>query len=83
MDDNQDNLLLDTPGCKRYCWYAKHDMKVQRIISQAKLSGIGFEPFWRFGVLLTRTHSQPMERENKNGNTKRQDDDTTAMSQFI
>jgi hypothetical protein len=52
------------------------------MINQAKLRSYRREPFWKFGVLVPRTHSQAMEIDMKNGNTKWQDAEETEMSQL-
>ena len=52
------------------------------MINQAKLRSYRREPFWKFGVLVPRTHSQEMEIDMNNGNTKWQDAEETEMSQL-
>ena len=74
--------LLETTGWKRFRRYAKIAKKLNQLINQAKLQSYRGEPFWKFGVLVPRTHSQAMEIDVKNGNTKWQDAETTEMSQL-
>ena len=52
------------------------------MINQVKLRSYCHEPFWKFGVLVPRTHSQAMEIDMKNRNTKWQDAEETEMSQL-
>ena len=75
--------LLDTPGWKRFRRYAKNEKKLNRLINQAKLRSYRREPFWKFGVLVPRTHAQAVELDKINGNTKWQDAEATEMSQLI
>ena len=77
------NNLLDTPGWKRFRRYAKNEKKLKRMISQAKLKSYRREPFWKFGVLVPRTHKQALEIDKKNGNTKWQDAEATEMQQLL
>ncbi|MFA9289401.1 MAG: reverse transcriptase domain-containing protein, partial [Weeksellaceae bacterium] len=74
--------LLDTAGWKRFRRYAKSEKKLSRMINQAKLQSYRREPFWKFGVLVPRTHSQAVEIDMKNGDTKWQDAEETEMSQL-
>jgi hypothetical protein len=75
--------LLDTTGWKRFRRYAKNEKKLNRMINQAKLKSYRREPFWKFGVLVPRTHAQAMELDKKNGNTKWQDAEAIEMSQLL
>jgi hypothetical protein len=74
--------LLDTSGWKRFRRYAKNEKKLNRMINQSKLQSYRREPFWKFGVLVPRTHSQAMEIDSKNGNTNWQDAEETEMNQL-
>ena len=53
------------------------------MINQAKLRSYRCEPFWKFGVLVPRTHAQALELDKKNGNTKWQDAEATEMEQLL
>ena len=75
--------LLDTSGWKRFKRYAKNEKKLNRMINQAKLQSYRREPFWKFGVLVPRTHAQAVELDRINGNTKWQDAEETEMRQLI
>ena len=75
--------LLDTSGWKRFRRYAKNEKKLNRMINQAKLQSYRREPFWKFGVLVPRTHAQAVELDRINGNTKWQDAEATEMRQLI
>ena len=75
--------LLDQTGWKRFRRYAKNEKKMQRMINQAKLRSYRRDPFWKFGVLVPRTHSQAIEIDEKNGNTKWQDAEATEMQQLL
>jgi hypothetical protein len=75
--------LLDTDGWKRFRRYAKNQKKMQRMINQAKLQSYRRDPFWKFGVLVPRTHKQAVEIDEKNGNTCWQDAEATEMRQLL
>jgi hypothetical protein len=75
--------LLDTPGWKRFRRYAKDEKKLRLKISQAKHRSYRREPFWKFGVLVPRTHEQAMELDKKNGNTKWQDAEAIERQQLL
>ena len=53
--------LLDTPGRKRCRSYAKNIKKIERLVKQAKLKSYQRDPFWKFGVLVSRKHQQAPE----------------------
>ncbi|MFA9289535.1 MAG: reverse transcriptase domain-containing protein [Weeksellaceae bacterium] len=74
--------LLDTPGWKHFNRFAKTEKKVQRMINQAKLRSYRREPFWKFGVLVPRTHAQAVELDKKNGNRLWQDAEEMEMNQL-
>jgi len=75
--------LLDTTGWKRFRRLAKNEKKVKRMINQAKLKSYRRDPFWKFGVMVPRTHAQVLELDKKNGNTKWQEAESTEMSQLL
>jgi hypothetical protein len=77
------NDLLETPGWKRFKRYAKNQKKMNRMINQAKLASYRREPFWKFGVLVPRTHAQAFDIDQKNGNTLWQDAEATEMRQLL
>ena len=52
------NNLIDTPGWKRFCRYAKSEKKLQRLINQAKLKNYRRDIFWKFGVEVPRTQDR-------------------------
>jgi hypothetical protein len=73
------NRLLDTPGWKRFKRLGQSEKKIKRIVNQAKLQSYRCDPFWKFGVLVPRTHVQAVKIDRKNGNTKWQDSEKTEM----
>ena len=77
------NNLLNTPGWKRFRHIYKNPKKVERMVNQAKLHSYRREPFWKYGVLVPRTHAQAIELDLKNGNTKWQDAEATEMRQLL
>jgi len=74
--------LLDTPGWKRFRRLAKNKKKIKRMINQAKLKSYRRDTFWKFGVMVPRTHAQVLELDKQNGNTKWQDAEATEMNQL-
>jgi hypothetical protein len=52
------------------------------IINQAISQRYYQKPFWKFGVLVTQTHSQGLDIDTKNGNIKWQDMEATEMRQL-
>jgi hypothetical protein len=77
------NGLLDTPGWKRFRRLGKSDKKIERLVMQAKLHSYRRNPFWKFGVLVPRTHSQATELDSKNGNTNWQDAEALEIAQLF
>jgi hypothetical protein len=77
------NGLLDTPGWKRFKHIAKNEKSIKRMVNQAKLSSYRREPFWKFGFLVPRNHSQAVEIDQSNGNTRWQDSEATEMDQLL
>jgi CTP:phosphocholine cytidylyltransferase-like protein len=59
----------------------KEQNKLDRIVNQTKVSSYRREPFWKFGVLVPRTHKQAMELDMKNN--KWQDSEATEMNQLL
>jgi hypothetical protein len=53
------------------------------MINQAKLKSYQRDPFWKLGVLVPRNHSQAVELDKANGNTKWQDAEATEKSQLM
>ena len=77
------NNLLDQTGWKRFRLFAKNEKKMQRMINQAKFRSYRRDPFWKFGLMVPRTHSQAIEIDEMNGNTKWQDAEATEMQQLL
>jgi hypothetical protein len=61
--------LLDEPGWKCFRHYTRDKNTLGRIVNQTKVSSYRREPFWKFRVLVPRTHTHAMELAMKN-NTK-------------
>ena len=53
--------LLDTAGWKRFRRYAKNKERITRMIHKAKTKSFRREPFWKFGVMVSRSHAQAMD----------------------
>jgi hypothetical protein len=67
------NQFLDTPGCKLFQRLRQSEKKFARMGNQAKRTSYHYDPFWKFGVFVPRTHAQAIEIDRKNGKTKCQD----------
>jgi hypothetical protein len=53
------------------------------MINQATLSNYRRAPFCKFGVLVPQNHTQAIELDKANGNTKWQDAEATEMGQLL
>jgi hypothetical protein len=53
--------LLSIPGWKPFRHIYKDPKKVGRMVNQAKLRSYRREPFWKFGVMVPRTHNQAVD----------------------
>jgi hypothetical protein len=67
----KDDPLLFTLGYKRFRRIFKNAVKVERMVNQAKLRPYRREPFWKFCVMVPRTHNQAIEIDQANGNCLR------------
>jgi hypothetical protein len=74
---------LNTPGWKRFRHMYKNKKKVDRMVNQAKIRSYRREPFWKFGVLVPRNHSQAVEIDQANGNHLWQESEATEMKQLV
>jgi hypothetical protein len=74
--------LLDTPGWKRFCHIAKNAKKVERMVNQAKLRSYHREPFWKFLVMVPRSHNQAVEIDQANGNCLWQESEAIEVKQL-
>jgi hypothetical protein len=52
------------------------------MVYQAKLKSFRRKPFWKFGVMVPRTHNQAVEIDQANGNQLWQDLEATEMKQL-
>jgi Reverse transcriptase (RNA-dependent DNA polymerase) len=77
------NNLLDTAGWKRFRRIANSDTKIERMVNQAKLRSYRRDPFWKFGVLVPRTHAQAIELDKQNNNNRWQEAEATEMGQLL
>jgi hypothetical protein len=75
--------LLDEPRWKRFRHYTRNTNSLGRIVNQTKAGTYRREPFWKFVVLVPRTHKQAMELAMKNNTKKWQDADATEMHQLL
>ena len=82
-DYARSNGILETPGWKRFKRLAKNEKKVERLVMQAKRQAYRRDPYWKFGVLVPRTHAQALELDLANGNTKWQDSERLEISQLL
>lgn len=78
----KNNGLLDTPGWKRFRRIAK-DQRQQLLVNKAKTGAYRREPFWKFGVIVPRVHSQAMEPDKQNGNNKWKEAEDTERNQLL
>jgi hypothetical protein len=74
---------LDIPGWKRFRRYSKNDKKIYRLVNQARMKHFRRYPFWKFGILVPRTHLQALELDQSNGNTKWYQAEETEMKQLL
>jgi hypothetical protein len=75
--------LLDEPGWKHFRPYTRKKNKLGCIVNQTKASSYRQLPFWKFGVLVPRTHKQAMELDMTNNSNKWQDAEKTEMHQLL
>jgi Reverse transcriptase (RNA-dependent DNA polymerase) len=61
---------LNTPGWKHFRRTANNDKGKQILANAAKPGKFKCEPFWKFGFLIPRVHSQAMELDRASNNTK-------------
>ena len=76
------NGLLSTPGWRRFKSLGMKGEKISRVVYQAKQRSHRREPYWKFGVLVPRTHEQSVEIDRQNGNTKWQEAEATEIRQL-
>jgi hypothetical protein len=69
-DYAKQNKLLDAAGRKHFRCIAYSDTKIESMVNQTKLQSYQRDPFWKFGVILTQTHTQAVELDTKTNNTK-------------
>jgi hypothetical protein len=74
--------LLGASGWKRFRHLYKNPNTVERIVNQAKLRSYRCEPFWKFGVMVPRTHNQAVEIDQANGNHLWQESQVTEMKKL-
>jgi hypothetical protein len=74
--------LWGTPGWNRFRHIYKNPKKVECMVNQAKLKSYRREPFWKFGVMVPRTHNQAVEIYQANSNRLWQESEATEMKQL-
>jgi hypothetical protein len=52
------------------------------MVNQANLRSYRREPFWKFGVMVPRTHNQAVEIDQAIGNCLWQESEATGMKQL-
>jgi hypothetical protein len=77
------DFITSEPGWKCFCDYTRSKNKLGCIVNQNKVSSYRREPFWKFSVLVLRTHKPAMELDMKHTNKKWQDADETEMHQLL
>jgi hypothetical protein len=75
--------LLDIDGWKQIQCIAKNAYTTNSIVNQAKSKIQKREPFWKFGLLEPRTHSQAIELDRKNGNNYWKEGEAKEMNQLL
>jgi hypothetical protein len=75
--------IASEPGWKCFFDYTGNKNKLGRIVNKNKVSSYRREPFWKFGVVVLRTHRQAMELDLKHINKKWQYADETMMHQLL
>jgi hypothetical protein len=75
--------LLDEPGWIRFRHYTRNKNTLGRIVNQCKVSSYRREPFWKFRVLVLRTHKPAMELDMKNIHKKWKEADETEIHQLL
>eukprot|EP00934_Nitzschia_sp_Nitz4_P007134 Nitzschia sp. Nitz4//scaffold846_size1981//130//1963//NITZ4_009307-RA/size1981-snap-gene-0.4-mRNA-1//1//CDS//3329559005//7124//frame0 len=74
--------LLELPGWKRFQRLAKREVKLARMLNQAKLRSARTSPIFMFGFQVPRNHREAVELDAKNGNTKWQDAEKLELQQL-
>ena len=78
------HALLDTPGWKLpgLKKIAKTQKRLLRVANQAKLHSFRTKPVYMYGFQVPRNHSQAMELDAANGNTKWRDAEIVELTQI-
>jgi hypothetical protein len=79
----QEQGLLDTPGWNHFKRILNTKNNQDLFVHQARVGKYKREPFWKFGFLLSRVHSQAIELDKTNGNSKWKDAEETERNQLI
>eukprot|EP00934_Nitzschia_sp_Nitz4_P009388 Nitzschia sp. Nitz4//scaffold547_size3361//334//3245//NITZ4_009269-RA/size3361-snap-gene-0.1-mRNA-1//-1//CDS//3329554282//9378//frame0 len=74
--------LLDQPGWKRFKRLAHREVKLVRMLNQAKLRSARTSPIFMYGFQVPRNHKEAVELDTKNGNTKWQDAEKLELQQL-
>ena len=75
--------LLDTIGWKRFKRIVTDENRKEVMVNQVAIGNHRREPFWKFGVLVPRTHTQAMELDKQNGNSKWKEAEDTEKNQLL
>eukprot|EP00934_Nitzschia_sp_Nitz4_P004676 Nitzschia sp. Nitz4//scaffold468_size5769//118//5631//NITZ4_009203-RA/size5769-snap-gene-0.0-mRNA-1//-1//CDS//3329552515//4666//frame0 len=74
--------LLELPGWKRFKRLANREVKLVRMLNQAKLQSARTSPIFMFGFQVPRNHREAVELDLKNGNTNWQDAERLELQQL-
>ena len=74
--------LLEQDGWRRFKRIANRQTKLIRLMNQAKLRSVRTVPIYKYGYLVPRNHSQAVDIDLRNGNTRWQDSEVTEANQL-
>jgi hypothetical protein len=74
--------LLDTTYWERFKRLEQSEKKIERIVSQARLTSYRLNPFLKYCDLVPYTHTQAIEISRKVGDTSWQDSEQIEMEQL-
>jgi hypothetical protein len=75
--------LLGEKGWTQFRRHARREQKLLRMANQAKLHSFRTAPIYMFGHQVPRNHSQAVEMDEQNGNTKWQDAEEVELNAVL
>jgi len=66
----KNNELLEQPGWKRFKRLGRREVKLTRLVNQARLRSVRRTMRYQYGFLVPNTHAEAVELDRTNGNTK-------------